>query len=97
MGCCQSTECSSPLNPGLNSSNALASNLHKGKKAHEEKIELAFKAKRANIYTVGIDIERERDTFVQKRVFKTPKQAKTISQFNLLLLQLFNCLIATLI
>lgn len=45
----------------------------------EDKIELAFKAKRANIFTEGVDFSRE--AFSQKNVNKTDKQKHLISMY----------------
>lgn len=57
MGCCQSSSGSeSGINNAPNSSNPPPA-AKKGV-SKEDKIELAFKAKRANIFTVGVDLER---------------------------------------
>lgn len=49
------------------------------RKGGEDKIELAFRAKRANIFTQGVDLGQEaRDSRAQKRVPKSPQQAAKI-------------------
>ena len=66
MGCCQSTDSSAPLNSRAPSNAAVRDTAKK-----EDKIELAFKVKRANIFTEGV---------VQKRIPKTEKMMKVISK-----------------
>ena len=73
MGCCQSTDSSAPLNSRAPSNAAVRDTAKK-----EDKIELAFKVKRANIFTEGVDLGRE--AFVQKRIPKTEKMMKVISK-----------------
>jgi len=73
MGCCTSTDSSAPLNTKTPSHSSLK-NGSTAKK--EDKIELAFKVKRANIFTEGVDLGRE--AYVQKRIPKTEKQLKII-------------------
>jgi hypothetical protein len=75
MGCCTSTDSSAPLN-SKNTSTSSAVKESAGKK--EDKIELAFKVKRANIFTEGVDLGRE--AYVQKRIPKTEKMLKIISE-----------------
>lgn len=77
MGCCTSTDSSAPLNTKAASHTAPNSS-NTGKK--EDKIELAFKVKRANIFTEGVDLGRE--AFVQKRIVKSEKQLKVISKLH---------------
>ena len=49
------------------------------RKGGEDKIELAFRAKRANIFTQGVDLGQEaRDSRAQKRVPKSQQQAAKI-------------------
>lgn len=74
MGCCTSTETSAPLN----AKGATSSTLRETGAKKEDKIELAFKVKRANIFTEGVDLGRE--AFVQKRIPKTEKMMKVISK-----------------
>ena len=72
MGCCSSTDSSVPL-----TKNASSTAVSKGKETKkEDKVELAFKVKRANIFTEGVDLGRE--AFVQKRIPKTEKMQKLI-------------------
>ena len=68
MGCCSSTE-------SLLSNRNDKKNNQGAKK--EDKIELAFKVKRANIFTEGVDFGR--DAFCVKKIPKTEKQSKLIS------------------
>jgi len=77
MGCCTSTDSSAPLNTKA-ASHTSPNNANTAKK--EDKIELAFKVKRANIFTEGVDLGRE--AFVQKRIAKSEKQLKVISKFK---------------
>lgn len=78
MGCCSSSGSETPLNrPAQNSSTG-------GAAKKEDKIELAFKAKRANVFTEGIDFERR--AFSIKRVPKNAKQTQQIRK-NLSLLR----------
>ena len=72
MGCCTSTDSSAPLNV-KNSSNSI---IKESAAKKEDKIELAFKVKRANIFTEGVDLGRE--AFVQKRIPKSEKMQKQI-------------------
>jgi hypothetical protein len=44
---------------------------------NEDKILRHFRAKRANVFSEGID-DNERSTYRPKRIAKTPKQAQTI-------------------
>lgn len=76
MGCCQSKDSQLPLNKDAVSSSSGAKGAGKNQ---EEKIELAFRAKRANIFTEGVDFE-SRDAFVHKRIAKTAKQSTIISK-----------------
>ncbi len=76
MGCCGSSgSTDTPLNNTANSSSVPKANTQGGKNT-ENKVELAFKTKRANIFTEGVDLGR--NAFVQKRIKKTEKQKKTI-------------------
>lgn len=75
MGCCTSTDSSAPLNTKAPSHSSLKNG---GTAKKEDKIELAFKVKRANIFTEGVDLGRE--AYVQKRIPKTEKQLKIISK-----------------
>jgi cGMP-dependent protein kinase len=71
MGCCQSsTEESRPITANNNRSSAAA------RKGKEDKIELAFKAKRANIFTEGVDLGR--NAFSIKHIPKNAKQTQLI-------------------
>eukprot|EP01038_Epipyxis_sp_PR26KG_P006283 gene6283-8651_t len=75
MGCCASSSSSdTPLN---NKNPSSTNDRATPKKAQEEKIDIAFKAKRANVFTEGIDFERE--AFTQKKIEKNPKQIKIIN------------------
>lgn len=76
MGCCTSTDSSAPLNTNKGNSGSSAAKDSGAKK--EDKIELAFKVKRANIFTEGVDLGRE--AYVQKRIPKTEKMMKIISK-----------------
>ena len=75
MGCCTSTDSSAPLN-AKSPTSSTAKDIGAKK---EDKIELAFKVKRANIFTEGVDLGRE--AFVQKRIPKNEKMMKVISKF----------------
>jgi hypothetical protein len=78
MGCCQSTNGSdAAINSAPNSSNPPPPPRKAGGK--EDKIELAFKAKRANIFTVGVDLERPAFTITKTR--KTEPHTKLICMF----------------
>lgn len=82
MGCCSSTSSEAPLNNNPSSTaNAGNSASNAGKqKGKEDKIELAFKAKRANVFTEGVDLNR--NAFVKRNVPKTPAQANAICKFT---------------
>lgn len=70
MGCCQSSaEESRPITASNRSSAAT-------RKGKEDKIELAFKAKRANIFTEGVDLGR--NAFSVKHIPKNAKQTQLI-------------------
>jgi hypothetical protein len=75
MGCCTSTDSSAPLNT---KSTSTSSGVKESAGKKEDKIELAFKVKRANIFTEGVDLGRE--AYVQKRIPKTEKMLKIISK-----------------
>ncbi len=85
MGCCSSTSSEAPLNNNPSSTGnaagganaAAAAGKQKGK---EDKIELAFKAKRANVFTEGVDLNRH--AFVKRTIPKNPAQTKTICEFD---------------
>jgi hypothetical protein len=78
MGCCQSTSGSdAAINSAPNSSNPPPPPRKAGGK--EDKIELAFKAKRANIFTVGVDLERPAFTISKTR--KSEPHTKLICMF----------------
>jgi hypothetical protein len=80
MGCCQSSaEESRPITS--NSNNRSSAAVRKGK---EDKIELAFKAKRANVFTEGVDLGR--NAFSIKRVPKNAKQTQLIRKCPRLLI-----------
>jgi hypothetical protein len=74
MGCCTSTDSSVPLNAKSQASTTAKDTATK----KEDKIELAFKVKRANIFTEGVDLGRE--AYIQKRIPKSEKQMKVISK-----------------
>ena len=74
--CCSSLASDSRQPLKRNDKNQSNNNAHK----KEDKIELAFKAKRANIFTEGVDFSRE--AFSQKNVQKTDKQKHLISMNN---------------
>ncbi len=81
MGCCQSSTVSeTALNTQPNSSAAHHQSIVK--KGKEDKIELAFKAKRANIFTHGVDLERQ--AFTIRRNPKSENHAKLICKHTLL-------------
>ena len=82
MGCCGSNSSTdTPINNTANSSAAPKKASMAGR-ATESKVELAFKTKRANIFTEGVDFSEEgRTAFVQKRIQKSDKQTKTISKY----------------
>ena len=46
-------------------------------KGGEDKIELAFRAKRANVFTVGVEVGAQ-DSIIQKRIAKSAKQSSLI-------------------
>jgi hypothetical protein len=71
MGCCLSS--GNAANPTGNTSAG-------DKKGKEDKIELAFKAKRANVFTEGVDFGRK--AFSLKTVPKNAKQTQTICKQN---------------
>jgi len=73
MGTCCSSVASDSKQP-LKRNDKSQSIINSQKK--EDKIELAFKAKRANIFTEGVDFSRE--AFSQKKVHKTDKQKHLI-------------------
>lgn len=54
------------------------------KTGKEEHIEQIFKAKRANVFSEGID-DNDRVTYRPKKITKTPKQAETIRKLDLCL------------
>ena len=87
MGCCSSTGSEAPLNNNPNSTSTSAAtstgaNAASKQKGKEDKIELAFKAKRANVFTEGVDLE-SREAFVQKRIPKNAQQTKLICKSNM--------------
>lgn len=84
MGCCASNGSSAPLNSGNTNSNANNRQSKAGGGKKEDKIELAFKVKRANIFTEGVDLGRQ--AYVEKKISKTAKQSKLICK----ILQMFN-------
>ena len=49
------------------------------KNGKEENIELVFKAKRANVFTTGIN-ENDQTNYKPKKINKSPKQAQNISK-----------------
>eukprot|EP01039_Chlorochromonas_danica_P006161 gene6162-6789_t len=85
MGCCQSST-RSDANPLASNaaeqhhSGGSGGNTSQGsspvKSQREEKIELAFRAKRANVFNHGLDLQRE--TFIFKQVPKTAQQMKML-------------------
>ena len=76
MGNCCSTNSDSKQPLKRNEKNISNSNAQK----KEDKIELAFKAKRANIFTEGVDFSRE--AFSQKKFPKTERQKHLISMIH---------------
>ncbi len=62
----------------------------KGKAAttKEDQIALAFKAKRANVFTESVDVNSRR-AFSAKNIHKTPRQEQIISEWFILFY--FNC------
>jgi hypothetical protein len=66
------------LNTAPNSTNPIVA-----KKGKEDKIELAFKAKRANIFTQGVDLERQ--AFSIRHTQKNEQHTKLICKFNIFL------------
>lgn len=84
MGCCGSSgsqNTDTPLNNNA-SSNAAGKKASVAGKNAENKVELAFKTKRANIFTEGVDLTEGRQAFVQKRIPKSEKQSKAICKFS---------------
>jgi hypothetical protein len=74
MGCCaSSTSSETAINNNPNSSSTTQAKKAGGK---EDKIELAFKAKRANVFTQGVDLERP--AFNIKRTQKSESVSKII-------------------
>ena len=53
----------------------------KDAKKQEDKIELAFKTKRANVFTEGVDLGRQ--AYVEKNIPKNEKQSQKISKSSL--------------
>eukprot|EP00981_Chlorochromonas_danica_P007486 scaffold1755_cov258-Ochromonas_danica.AAC.8 len=90
MGCCQSST-RSDANPLASNaaeqhhSGGSGGNTSQGsspvKSQREEKIELAFRAKRANVFNHGLDLQRE--TFIFKQVPKTAQQMKMLGEGSL--------------
>lgn len=83
MGCCQSSARSdaNPLAANAaeqHSSGSASQTSSPVKSQREEKIELAFRAKRANVFNHGLDLQRE--TFVFKQVPKTAQQMKMLGE-----------------
>lgn len=81
MGCCLSSgaEESRPITAG-SSASAPSGSTTANRKGKEDKIELAFKAKRANIFTEGVDFGR--NAFSIKKVNKNAKQTQLIRKFT---------------
>jgi hypothetical protein len=82
MGCCSSTSSEGPLNSNpisevAGAKAAVAAGKQKGK---EERMELAFKSKRAYVFTEGIDLDH--NAFVKRTIPKDPTQTKTICKFS---------------
>lgn len=89
MGCCSSSGSSAPLNPG-NSNSVDANKPAKSQSIvkKEGKVELAFRAKRANIFTEAVDLGRQ--AYVEKKIPKSAKQASKICKF-LISFQVYFC------
>ena len=75
MGCCASSETGAAQNNASNGNTA-----KKPTTLAEKKVELAFRTKRANIFTEGMTMDEDRDAFVQKRIAKSEQQQKIISK-----------------
>ena len=76
--CCSSNESTTSESPMNNQSSSSAKKL-------EDRVELAFKAKRANVYSENmLETEEEqfeeRKAFIEKAIPKSAKQSKTISK-----------------
>ncbi len=80
MGCCSSNGSQAPLNSGNANSNANNRQSKAGGQKKEDKIELAFKVKRANIFTESVDLGRQ--AYVEKKIPKSAKQTKAICETN---------------
>ena len=88
MGCCASSGSSVPLNSGNVNSNANRQSRGAGAHKKEDKIELAFKVKRANIFTEGVDLGRQ--AYVEKKIPKSSKQSKTICEYDVFFIKLLS-------
>jgi hypothetical protein len=75
MGCCNSKD--EPLNT-RGSANLTVKDINTKK---EDKVELAFRVKRANIFTEGVD-DYGRETYIQKKIPKSEKQQKIICELK---------------
>jgi hypothetical protein len=86
MGCCSSSGSQAPLNTGNANSNANNRQSKAGGQKKEDKIELAFKVKRANIFTESVDLGRQ--AYVEKKIPKSAKQTKAICESNFIIVKI---------
>ena len=77
MGCCNSKTTSQTDLIDRQNARAAVKSMKNTKK--EDKIELAFKIKRNNVFTESVDLERL--GYVAKNIPKTPKQKKIICKY----------------
>lgn len=85
MGCCQSTDAAGTIsNAPTSTANPAAqgaSGKPAGTTAKEDQIALAFKAKRANVFSESVDVDTRR-AFSARNIPKTPKQEQIIREFK---------------
>jgi hypothetical protein len=95
MGCCQSSDVEkSKSSVNLVKNPAASSNSPKASGGKEDQIALAFKAKRANVFTQSVDIDTRR-AFSAKNIPKTPKQETLISTKFILNFRQFSIVVNT--
>lgn len=80
MGCCTSSAAASS-NTAASGNAATTTSATKNVAGKEDKIELAFKAKRANVFAEGMDDDLRR-TYMPKKIAKNQKQAQTIRKIS---------------
>ena len=86
MGCCpSSTGSDTPLTQGTQSNNASLNHIElaeqrKSNKKADDKVELAFKVKRANVFNNAVDLSKTS----LKKIPKSHKQIKLIGMIELI-------------